>query len=395
MENFETSIGDFSASIIQNSKPGLVKNRNYVIRSKTFSIFGNKNNHKPFLSPGIIDTFLPYVLDESLLTCFLVCPHWLLTIANYLNNKYCVSIDEKFRECYKSYLELEYATVTIQPVLTVGGSVRIDRVLYAKVLKSCVNRTTNLTYNFKYKSTCRGNSEYKKNSPLNYKSPICSIVQPIINRISTETLPIEDTTFISCYEFETNKAGSKRSQWAHKDMSRCHCEEVAVVQTTTTSNLNVGDRIEVAINLSNSFGIINLDSIKFSPLKFEDLKFERCEIEDMYPINIDWRLNNFEDGEINERFNIPNFMPQLEIVSVEYAGTDIITCKVIYKAIGPGELINSKEHLGIDISVVPKEYAIISALKRKGLQHDRYSPLQLRVEDQLILYISKGGAIPT
>ncbi|KAH8584139.1 uncharacterized protein ELE39_001642 [Cryptosporidium sp. chipmunk genotype I] len=364
------------------------------VTSKQFVIFGNKNNHKPFLSPGIIDLFLPYILDETLLSCFLVCPHWLLTISEFINEYYCKSIDNQFKETYREYLDLEHANITIQPVLTVGGSVRIDRVFYAKVLKNCVNKTSCLTYNFKYKNASRIKDGLKKENFFQ-KNSLVPIVQPLINKPSNLYSQISNTPFISCYKFVTNKMGTKRIQWAHKDLSRCHCEEFSVAQTTTTSNVNVGDRIEIAINLSNSFGIVDIESIHFLPLQFEKTSLEKCEIEDIYTSGTDWRFYNSEDGEITECFNIPNLLPQFKATSLEYAGTDIITCKITYKAISSGSLANSKEHFGVDISVVPKEYAIISALKRKGLQHDRYSPLQMRVDDQLVLYISKGGAIPT
>lgn len=363
--------------------------------SKQFVIFGNKDNHKPFLSPGIIDVFLPYILDESLLSCFLVCPHWLLTLSEFINKRYCVQIDDQFKGSYGKYLDLEYSTVTIQPVLTVGGSVRIDRVLYAKVLKDCMNKTTCLSYNFKYKDISQVRTGFKKENLLSQKNTINQIIQPIIKKSSDLSSQTDDIQFISCFKFETNKIGTKRIQWAHKDMSRCHCEEVAVAQTTTKSNVNVGDRVEIAINLSNSFGIVDVESIRFIPLHFEAISPEKCEIEDVYTAGMDWRIYNSEDGEINEFFNVPDLLPQLKIISLECAGTDIITCKITYKAISSGDLANSKDHFGVDISVVPRECAIISALKRKGLQHDRYSPLQMRVDDQLIFYISKGGAIPT
>ncbi|KAJ1610248.1 hypothetical protein OJ253_1292 [Cryptosporidium canis] len=365
------------------------------IRSRQFIIFGNKNNHKPFLSPGIIDIFLPYILDESLLSCFLVCPHWFLTLSEYINNKYCIPIDHQFKESYGKYLDLEYSTVTIQPVLTVGGSVRIDRVLYAKVLKSCMNKTTCLSYSFKYKGTSQIRTGFEKEKSLSQKNTITPIIQPLTKYSSKLSSHTDDVQFVSCFKFETNKMGSKMTQWAHKDMSRCHCEEVAVAQTTTKSNVNVGDRVEIAINLSNSFGIVDVKSINFLPLCFEVINPEKCEIEDVYTAEMDWRFYNSEDGEINEFFNIPDLLPQLKIISIEYAGTDIITCKITYKAVFSGYLANSKDHFGVDISVVPKGCAIISALKRKGLQHDRYSPVQMRVDDQLIFYISKGGAIPT
>ncbi|OII72049.1 uncharacterized protein cubi_01382 [Cryptosporidium ubiquitum] len=399
IESSEISKSDIDSNFTQNSASIFGNNTSNVpksicVTSKKFIIFGNKNNHKPFLSPGIIDLFLPYILDETLLSCFLVCPHWLLTISEFINEKYCISIDDQFKETYGKYLDLEHSTITIQPVLTVGGSVRIDRVLYAKVLKSCINKTTCLSYSFKYKSNSQIKDVLKKEGLLPQKNLVGPIIQPLINNPNSCS-QIADTPFISCYKFVTNKIGTKRIQWAHKDLSRCHCEEFIVAQTTTKSNVNVGDRIEIAINFSNSFGIVDIESIRFLPIQFETITPEKCEIEDIYTSGTDWRFYTSEDGEITECFDIPNLLPQFKVISLEYAGTDIITCKITYKAISSGDLANSKEHFGVDISVVPREYSIISALKRKGLQHDRYSPLQMRVDDQLVLYISKGGAIPT
>ncbi|KAH7647374.1 hypothetical protein FG379_003041 [Cryptosporidium bovis] len=392
-ENLEDIMGtrdivsNESIDIESSSINAKFKTNEIEVKSKLFKIFGNKKNHMPFLSPGIIDVFVPFVLDETLLACFLVCPHWLLTIANFLNKKYSISIDEKFIECYAGNIELEHATVTIQPVLTVGGSVRIDRVLYAKVLKSCLNKSSTLSYNFKYKSALmESNKNFRKNRSN-------STFLPPNRGSSCNSIP--KIIYTSSYRFNTKATGTKRVQWAYKDISRSHCEEVAVAHTTTTSNLNVGDRIEIAVNMSNSFGVVDLDSIKFQRLVFEEISSERCEIEDMYSSDSDWRPIKNEGKELKDFFNIPIFSPQMEILYTECAGTDVITYKIIYNAIKPGELANSKEHFGIDISVVPKNFAIISALKRKGLQHDRYSPLQLRVGDQLVLYISKGGTIPT
>ncbi|KAH8738925.1 hypothetical protein FG386_000791 [Cryptosporidium ryanae] len=393
-ENLESIIENKSTNndsnniveVLVENKP---KIREIEVKSKLFKIFGNKRNHMPFLSPGIIDVFLPFILDETLISCFLVCPHWLLTIANFLNKKYGSSIDKKFIECYSDNIELEHATVTIQPVLTVGGSVRVDRVLYAKVLKGCLNKSSTLSYNFKYKSALM-----EEMNNISRKNRSNSIFQPISKK-NSGIFSLMGAIYTSSYKFDTRAMGTKRIQWAYKDISRSHCEEVAVAHTTTKSSLNVGDRIEIAINMSNSFGIVDLDSIKFQKLIFEEITSEKCEIEDMYSSESDWRPVNSQNKELRDLFNVPIFSPQMELLYTEYAGTDIITYKITYKATKPGELNNSKEHFGIDISVVPSNFAIISALKRKGLQHDRYSPLQLRVGDQLVLYISKGGTIPT
>ncbi|OII77677.1 hypothetical protein cand_014930 [Cryptosporidium andersoni] len=360
--------------------------------SKLYVVYGHLNNHKPFLSPGIIDAFLPFILDETLLTCFTVCPHWFLTLVCHMNQVYSHLIDDQFKENYKGYLELEHATVTMQPVLTVCGSVRIDRVLYAKVLKSCAKKCVTIAYNFKYdKNSDSALNKYSKVSDRSLSNKKRqSLFGLIISPVKSSDI---NEAYLSIYKFETFYTGTRRKQWAHKDISRCHSEEVCVAQTTMIPSVNVGDRIEIAVNLSNSFGVVNIKSIEFQPISFETIKSENCEAEDLYPNTSDWNPI-YNQSEVAENFHIPDLSPNLIITETEYAGTDLVTCRVHYKAVKCGELSNAEKIFGIDIVVLPRDYAIICPLKRIGLQHDRYSPLQIRIDDTIVLYITKGGAIP-
>lgn len=75
---------------------------------------------------------------------------------------------------------------------------------------------------------------------------------------------------------------------------------------------------------------------------------------------------------------------------MEYAGVDGAICKATL--IAKGEGIIEREKLGIEIRVKPIKVGIMNEIKRIGYLKDRECPLQIRVGDQLIVYISKSSA---
>lgn len=97
-------------------------------------VYGDPKNHKPFLEPEILDYFLPFILDNSLSTCLCVCPHWFVSIYEYMRQR-VAPIVESFKATYSGkQLEFESTTFSIQPLFTaVNAVVRIDLLIYCKV----------------------------------------------------------------------------------------------------------------------------------------------------------------------------------------------------------------------------------------------------------------------
>lgn len=103
-------------------------------------LFGSPNNHKVFLEPQILDTFLPFILDATLSKCFSTCPHWLYSIYSHLRHQ-CQPALDSFQSmyCQNGHLEYEASTLNIQPIFTAEvAAVRVDLLIYCKVCITAV-----------------------------------------------------------------------------------------------------------------------------------------------------------------------------------------------------------------------------------------------------------------
>lgn len=90
-------------------------------------------------------------------------------------------------------------------------------------------------------------------------------------------------------------------------------------------------------------------------------------------------------------YNIQFLSDCFDVKVVEYAGVDGAICKatLIAKRVG----IIEKEKLGLEIHIVPQHKAgVLNEIKRIGYLKDRECPLEVRVGDTLIVYISKSSA---
>ena len=70
---------------------------------------------------------------------------------------------------------------------------------------------------------------------------------------------------------------------------------------------------------------------------------------------------------------------------------DIAVSRSTLRAVVPGVAPQADRILGSRIEVLKKDVPIILPLKRIGLQHDRFTKIQLREGDTVLLYISQGG----
>ena len=95
---------------------------------------------------------------------------------------------------------------------------------------------------------------------------------------------------------------------------------------------------------------------------------------------------------------IPDFFSvQLRHISTEYAGIDVAVSRTQLRADAQGVVPQADRILGSRFEVLPRSSPIILPLniilplKRVGLQHDRFTKIQLRQGDSILLYISQGG----
>merc|ERR1712137_1524478 len=75
----------------------------------------------------------------------------------------------------------------------------------------------------------------------------------------------------------------------------------------------------------------------------------------------------------------------------EYAGIDVAVSRSTLRAEALGIVPQADRILGSRFEVLPRSSPIILPLKRVGLQHDRFTKIQLRQGDTIDLYISQGG----
>lgn len=90
--------------------------------------------------------------------------------------------------------------------------------------------------------------------------------------------------------------------------------------------------------------------------------------------------------------DISFFEPMFQIKSYMCAGVDGLISKIHLLALKEGRLIN--DYIGMPLvvrnQVERNDSQLIHEVKRVGLLIDRYVDLELRVGDQLILYVSKS-----
>lgn len=111
-----------------------------------------------------------------------------------------------------------------------------------------------------------------------------------------------------------------------------------------------------------------------------------CELEDAI---VEWYEERYFQR--NEKFDL-SFLTQGEnapfkVVDIKYAGIDGSICKAVFEAIKPGKF-NSKLFHGIGIHIYESKCELSNEVKRIGYLRDRVIPLELRVGDTFVLYIS-------
>lgn len=323
--------------------------------------FGGENS-LPFMEASLLPTVTAFLFGGALIHCFEVCPLWFVVFFKTLDDT-LGKIDAGFRRLYSHALHLEYARTDWSPVHVAEAGIRIDRILIARVKDEHVNRCCKVSYDYNYKFNggrrTAGNEEQEKSYECSFK-------------------------------FDTYRRGSSRSFWIHKDICRFHGDETRVATTQNVTPVCINDRVEIAVNLFNAMGLVDVEQIRWKVLEVYQLpKRRECPVEQEL---FDWYdLDSFQSQSV-ERLQIPDFFsPQLAHLSTEYAGTDVAVSRTRLRAQAHGVVPQADRILGSRFEVLPASSPIILPLKRVGLQHDRFTKVQLRQGDAIDLYISQGG----
>lgn len=321
------------------------------------SIIRGGENSLVFMEPSLLPKVTAFLFGGALIRCFEVCPLWFVIFYKTLDQIFG-TIDKGFNTYYGDSLRLEYARTDWSPVHVAEAGIRIDRILIARVTNLHVNRCTKISYSYTY------NNEGPEAVGPGHKYE-CS------------------------FKFDTFSKGSPRSFWIHKDICRFHGDETRVAATQNITPVCVGDRIEIAVNLFNAMGLVDCNQVRWHHLKVFPLERRECPIEQEL---FDWYdLDSFQSQSV-ERLQIPDFFaPQLLHCATEYAGIDVAVSRTRLRADAQGVVPQADRILGSRFEVLPRSSPIILPLKRVGLQHDRFTKIQLRHGDCIDLYISQGG----
>jgi len=309
-------------------------------------------NSLVFMEPGLLPRVVGFLVGGALVRCFEACPLWFVIFYKTLDQMFG-EIDAGFSRLYGDSLVLEYARTDWSPVHITEAGIRIDRILIARVTNLHVNRCTKIAYGFKY--------------------------------VSSEA----DSRYSCAFKFDTLPKGQPRSFWIHKDICRFHGDETRVAATQNITPVCVNDRIEIAVNLFNAMGFVDVKQLAWYPLEVSSIQRRSCPIEQEL---FDWYdIEAFQSQSV-ERLQIPDFFgPQLVHRSTEFAGIDVAVSRTRLRAEMPGIVPQGDRILGARFEVLPRNSPIILPLKRAGLQHDRFTKIQLRQGDDMELYISQGG----
>jgi len=322
------------------------------------------DNSMVFMETSLLRIVVEFLFGGALIRCFEVCPLWFVVFYKTLDDIFA-KIDRDFKSFYGHSLTLEYARTDWSPVHVAEAGIRIDRILIARVTGQHMGMCTKVAYGYAYKTP----------GPLGDEND---------NKADDSRGKFE-----CAFKFDTYSKGRSRSFWIHKDICRFHGDETRVAATQNITPVCVHDRIEIAVNLFNAMGLVDVNKVNWHEMEVFPLHRRECPIEQEL---FDWYdLDSFQSQSV-ERLQIPDFFsPQLVHCSTEYAGIDVAVSRTRLRADTIGVVPQADRILGSRFEVMPRSSPIILPLKRVGLQHDRFTKIQLRQGDSIELYISQGG----
>eukprot|EP00435_Cladocopium_sp_Y103_P040269 s1112_g10.t3 len=279
-------------------------------------------NSQVFMEASMLPLVISFLFSGALIRCFEVCPLWFVVYYKTLDQVFS-KIDKGFKQYYGQSLHLEYARTDWSPVHVAEAGIRIDRILIARVTSHHVNHCTKVSYGYAYKSGQLAEEE-ENNNNKGYED---------------KTDPFECS-----FKFDTFSRGTSRSFWIHKDICRFHGDETRVAATQNITPVCVNDRIEIAVNLFNAMGLVDVDRVRWRPLEIFPVQERQCPIEQEL---FDWYdLDSFQSQSV-ERLQIPDFFSvQLRHISTEYAGIDVAVSRTQLRADAQGVVPQADRILG-------------------------------------------------
>jgi hypothetical protein len=286
-------------------------------------------NSLVFMEAAMLPRVVMFLFGGALIRCFEVCPLWFVVFYKTLDQIF-ERIDHGFKTYYGDSLHLEYARTDWSPVHVADAGIRIDRILIARVTDQHVGKCTKVSYGYAYKGA---------------KLP------PPSNDLEREERERNQNEVKCSFKFDTYHKGKARSFWIHKDICRFHGDETRVAATQNITPVCVNDRIEIAVNLFNVMGLVDVDQMKWNHLEVYPIHNRECPIEQEL---FDWYdLDSFQSQSV-ERLQIPDFFsPQLAHCSTEYAGIDVAVSRTKLRVDVQGVVPQADRILGSRFEVLP------------------------------------------
>ncbi|PFH34091.1 hypothetical protein BESB_072430 [Besnoitia besnoiti] len=382
-------------------------------------IYGQERNHFPFLDEPALSLLVPFLFGKSLAACMAVCPHWFMRI-NRAMERMCADVTDGFAKMYANYLKLWGGAVKLQPLQTADDDgVRVDWVIFAKVLPRCAGNILDIGYTYSYipeRASSPGGLDYEDRALGRSRSrggrgrrdsgrmwSSSGHEEGVILSPNGQPCPANSSSrsFTVSYAFATSPANSSRTLWIHRDMCRFHGDETGVAAMGSVARVCVGDFLEVAVSVFSGGGRVALDRVCWLPPVQERRRDsapsrgifsrEACPLERGAP---DWLpLDQFRVMTTERLKDADDFSPHLRHIHTEFFGMDVAVRKSTYRAVRQGSLgATACRCWGFPCEVLPQGVPIVCPLTRRGLQHDRFLSVQLREGDVVDYYLSQGGA---
>ena len=297
-------------------------------------------------------------------------------------------IESSFALVYSNLLFFKTGYISTSAIrLSDRTGLRVDRVLVAEPLDILIGHTVKLRCNYRF---------YQRPGNL-YKFE---------------------------FKFDCIKTG-KRSVWVHRDECKYSGSDLRAYSSQIPT-MCVGDSLEFSVNWFNLQGLVDLTSIEWQPAQIQDTAqiLNTLQLAPKYPeISSRPQADSAEDEQtIKKRMYLYNvarhcevelsttewydpryflrpketyiydkFMPFLKLSNVEFAGVDNTVSRNTYIAHTVGAVIDAERLIGVKVEVKGEREEVVNEVKRVGLVFDRHSPVQLRLGDTFVLYISRGG----
>jgi hypothetical protein len=324
------------------------------------------------LPENAILLIMEYVPNDTK-SILLVSALWYCKICEVIDHAFN-SIESGFAIMHSHLINFKKSFLYLKDIKANGKKgLRVDRVLVAEILPILRNHTVKIRYNYKYyRSSLSYTAEFK----------------------------------IDCIE------KGKRSLWCHRDESRFHGTDIVRAYTSQISKVCIGDNIEFAINWYSLYGLLRLESIAWQPPIITSFKSYLKSLQSFTPDQEEllnkkthlYKVSRECEPEVNSSEWYDNkyypappqavpydiFLPFLRLIKFEYTGSEIIVSKSTYRAETIGIVPDSVTCIGICIEIIDST-EVKQEVKRMGLLYDRHIPIKLRIGDELLVYISRGG----